>query len=158
MIRRTALILSLVLIGGCQVRGIDLVQDTRLRITAPADRSTVTLPIEVRWTVRDIPPGQRRFLVIVDGSPQPPGKGLDWFARNDDVCRATRGCPDTRYLENNHIFLTRDTSLTIPALAPRADEPAARRHRHDVTVVLVDAQGLRVGEAAAFVEFTVRAA
>jgi hypothetical protein len=148
---------SLALLAGCQLHGIDLVQDTRLRINVPVDRSTVTPPIEVRWTAHGIPPAERRFLVIVDGSPQPPGKGVDWFARNDDICRATPGCPDTRYLENQHIFLTRKTRLTIPALAPHPDEPPVRRNRHDVTVVLIDAQGRRVGETAGFVEFTVRA-
>lgn len=157
MISRGAVVAFLVFATGCRFHGIDLVEDTRLAIISPANRATVSLPLVVRWTVRDIPRGERRFLVIVDGSPPPPGDGLDWFARNDDFCRATPGCPDERYLANNHIYITTDARLAIPALAPQENLPWSRRNRHDVTVVLIDESGRRIGENSAFVEFTVRA-
>ena len=154
MISRGALAI-LVLATGCRFQGIDLMEDTRLTIISPANRATVSPPLEVRWTARDIPTGNR-FLVIFDGSPPPPGSGLDWFARNDNLCRATPGCPDERYLTNNHIYVTPNVSLTIQALAPDEDAPPSRRDRHNVTVVLIDERGRRIGETSAFVEFTVR--
>lgn len=154
MIRRAALAI-LVLAAGCRVQGIDLMQDTRLTIISPANRATVSPPLVVRWTARDIPT-RNRFLVIFDGSPPPPGEGLDWFARNDNLCRATPGCPDERYLTNNHIYVTADPRLAIQALAPDEDVPSSRRNRHNVTVVLIDERGRRIGETSAFVEFTVR--
>ncbi len=151
--RRTALVVALAVtaLAGCGVRGLAFREDTRVDIVAPADREVVALPVTVRWTVRDF---GGTFAAIVDGSPQPPGEPLGWFARNDDSCRASDGCPDEEYLANRRVFVTPEREFTVVRL-PDTEIDGRRREFHEVTVVLLDGEGRRVGESAWSVEFQV---
>lgn len=142
-------------LASCRVDGIDLVVDDRIRITSPDDRAEVVLPIEVQWTARDLPTGAR-FAVFVDRAPQPPGKPLAWFARDDEACRPADGCPSAYYFAQRSIYETDAPRHRIVALAPRRNVARGRRDHHEVTVVALDEDGRRLGEAAAFVELRVR--
>jgi hypothetical protein len=150
-------------LSGCVSQGLAFRIDKRVSITSPAARSEVTLPVTVRWTVKDfdvVQPGTSAvgsrqagyFAVFVDDSPQPPGKPLAWVARNDRACRASDGCPDAEYLAGRHIYSTSQTSITFAQL-PRPSN-TNQKERHDVTIVLLDAQGRRIGESAFYVQFT----
>jgi hypothetical protein len=149
-----ALVIGALLTSGCGVSGLAFRQDDRLSFVAPRDRSTVTLPITVQWRVEDFHVGEDAgsFAVFVDRAPQPPGEPLAWLARNDDSCRVADGCPDERWYAERDVFRTMDLELTIDRLPARTDD---RREWHEVTVVLIDTHGRRVGETGWTVEFQV---
>jgi hypothetical protein len=153
-VRRVALLLALVLLAnGCAVTGIAFREDDRLSFVSPGDRDEVTLPLTVTWEVEDFDvPNDGFFAVFVDRAPQPPGKTLEWLARNDDSCRVADGCPDEEWFAQRDVFRTRDTELTIERLPARSDD---RREFHEVTVVLVDGEGRRIGETGWTLEFQV---
>jgi hypothetical protein len=126
-------------------------------ITAPRARERVVAPLAVRWTTNDLalgePGGPTQFAVFVDRAPLHPGQSLD--SRGDDACRRTPGCPDDSYLRDRFIYLTRDTSLTLETLpAKSGSNRTGAKHAHEVTIVLLDADGRRHGEAAWSVEFS----
>lgn len=138
------------------------VADHRVHITAPRQRSTMTLPITVRWSVDDFRvtgPGAGRdshagyFGVFVDRTPVPAGKDLRWLARNDRACRADQGCPNQDYFTTRQVFTTEQPQITFQQMP----KPGAHRgpETHTVTVVLLDGSGHRVGESAWYVDFKV---
>ena len=132
------------LTSGCGVSGLAFRQDDRLSFVTPRDRSKVTLPVTVRWDARDFDvPGDGSFAVFVDRAPQPPGKSLAWLAHGDKTCRPADGCPNTTWYADRDVFTTTNTSFTIERLARQQD---GRREMHEVTVVLLDAAGRRIGE------------
>jgi hypothetical protein len=152
--RRAALLLVLALVAnGCAVTGIAFRQDDRLTFESPDDREEVTLPVTVTWSIDDFDvPTEGGYAVFVDRSPQPPGKTLEWLARNDDSCRADDGCPDEEWFSQRDVFPTTETSFTIERLPARSDD---RREFHEVTVVLIDRDGRRIGETGWTLEFQV---
>lgn len=165
-VRATAAVLSLLAPAGCGVQGLNFREDTRVRITAPADRTQVGLPVTIEWEVSDFHitgPGERPahgrdagyFAVLIDRAPQPPGQPLSWHARDDDSCSTARGCPDEEWYAQRQIFTTTDTTFTVAHMATRGDE---RRDFHEAVIILLDTDGRRIGESAFAVEFELRAA
>jgi len=151
----TAVICATLLLSGCRFTGIDLLQDRRLTIVAPDDREKVRLPVTVRWTVHDFRitgPGPNSshssgyFEVLVDADPQPPGEGTDVFAHGDPTCLRSQGCPNGQYLAQKGVHTTSATSFTIQHLAPAAGVDVGQRDLHEVTIVLLDERGHRIGE------------
>ena len=154
--RRVALLAAVValLTSGCAVRGVAFRQDDRLSFVSPGDRDEVTLPVTVEWEVEDFEvPGDGYFAVFVDRAPQPPGRTLDWLARNDDACAQIEDCPGAAWFNERDIFPTTETELTIDQLPDRTVDG---RERHEVTVVLVDRDGRRIGETGWTLELEVR--
>ena len=150
--------------SGCVAQGLAFRVDERVTIDAPKARSEVSLPVTVRWSVKDfqvVAPGvggtasedAGYFGVFVDRTPQPPGKTLAWVARKDRSCRPSDGCPDAEYLAARNIYSTSDTSITFEQLPRPSDRD--KKERHNVTIVLLDAQGRRIGESAFYVDFIV---
>src|SRR5947199_102530 len=82
-----------------------------------------------------------------DRAPRPPGKPLTWLARNDAGCEKKAGCPDSPYLAARDIFTATDTRFVVDQLA-RPPSSVHRKETHEVTVVLLDGNGRRVGETA----------
>lgn len=134
--RRAALAILLVLTTSCS-DGLLFRIDERLAIVTPDDRATVRLPVTVRW--RFDSPDAVRYAVFVDQAPMPPGKTVEHL--EDDAVRAT---------------LTDDTSFVLETVNPRENVSDAERDRHEIVVVLLDDDGRRIGETAAYVEITVR--
>lgn len=157
---RLALACALAL-SGCGVQGLNFVQDTRLEIVAPLERSQVTLPVTIAWEYRDFEatgPTERpsddagHFGVFVNRAPQPPGEPLEWLARDDASCGVEQGCPDDDWYARHGIFTTENTSFTVE----RVQRPAGdRREFHSVTIVFLDGWGRRIGESAFAVQFEV---
>jgi len=154
-VKRVALLLALVMLAnGCAMTGIAFRQDDRLSFVTPDDRAEITLPVTVTWKVDDFDvPTDGSYAVFVDRAPQPPGKTLDWLARNDDACRGADGCPDAKWFNERDVFPTKATSLELERLPARTDD---RREFHEVTVVLVDRTGRRIGETGWTLEFQVK--
>lgn len=135
------------------------VRDERVRVVAPDDRSAVTLPLRVRWTVHDFAvtgtDGTRSaergyFAVFVDRAPIPPGETVEWLARDDAPCPDS-GCVDQKYLRDRHIYTTEKTSLLLDQLP--AIQERGGVERHEVVIALLDGTGRRIGESAFYVRF-----
>jgi hypothetical protein len=115
--------------------------DHRVTVQQPAAFESVRLPLVVRWAARDFPsPQAGSYVVFVDRDPMPPGESLDYFARGD----------------REGIFATTETTLTVRTLRSDSHNAVtAERNHHELTVVLLDHAGRRIGESAGFVEFDV---
>ena len=149
-----------VLAGACVPQGLALVQDDRVEIVAPVARATVREPVTIRWRVdgfrisgrdgRD-EPDAGYFGMFVDTNPVPPGKPLSWVAHDDRRCQSTPGCPDATYLADHRTYAVTTTSFTLSVL-PDLDTYSGHE-LHEVTVVLLDGTGRRIGESAWYVDF-----
>jgi hypothetical protein len=144
----------------CGVSGLSFVQDERVDITAPKDRSEVRLPVTVAWDVNNfaVGPGRGSFGVFIDRAPQRPGKTLAWIFRGNDSCRGSSFktlCGTEAFLAQRNVFRTTKSRFTIQQV-PRLVGSQSGRQLHEVTVVLLDAQGERIGEGAWSVQFEVK--
>jgi hypothetical protein len=115
-------------------------QSDRIQVVSPQTYSTVREPLTIRWQARDFtPPQDGSFAVFVDRDPMPPGESLDYFSRQD----------------RDRIHVLDQTWLHIDLLSPQVGVDPAEQHHHDVTIVLLDSRGDRIGEYAGFTEFNV---
>jgi len=163
--RRVLLMVVLALLAGACTDGLAFRQDQRVSIESPRYREKVPVPVTLEWSVDDelqaaldAPDGGvAGFAVLVDLGPQPAGEPMSYYARDDDSCRASDGCPDLAYLADRGIFTTRATRITIDHLRPRRDVDLAAGHRdtHEVTLILLDERGRRIGQAAWTILFEV---
>jgi hypothetical protein len=153
----------LISVPACGIRGLDFVKDERVEIVAPKDDAQVTLPMTVRWKATDFavtgPTDAATndagyFGVFVDRAPPGPGSTLASLAEGDEVCKATPGCPDEKYLASQRAYTTTDTSFRIERLPELTRDRT--REGHEVTIVLLDGAGRRIGESAFRVEFQIR--
>lgn len=133
-----ALVALAPLLAGC---GPYLFRESdRLQITAPANYTSVRQPLTIRWRAQDFSaPRDGRFAVFVDRDPMAPGSSIGDYAPQD------RG----------GIYLVDGTSLRLNLLTPLTGVDPAEQNHHDVTVVMLDRNGDRIGEYAGFTEFTV---
>ena len=142
----------------CGVSGLSFVQDERVDIVAPDDRSEVRLPLTVDWTVHDFAVGRGAgsFGVFVDRTPQPSGKTLDWPFRGDPSCKGTGAelCRSPAFLAQRSVHRTTGTAFTVDQVT-RLSGSQSGRLLHEVTVVLLDPAGKRIGEGAWSVQFEV---
>ena len=152
------------LMAGCTL-DISFIEDERVTVVAPTDRSTVRQPVEVVWNftgfdvtgpeVVDADDGGY-FAVFVDRSPVQPGKLLSSIADDDPSCRRSPDCPDEAYLNSMGVFTTTGTALSLPPLVDtRPRERPETSDWHEVTIVLVSPVGRRIGESAFSVRFVV---
>ena len=165
LLRLATATLLAVALSGCAINGLAFRVDDRLRILQPADREIVTLPVTINWEITDFEvtgpdgsedPGSGYFGVFVDRAPQPPGETVEWFAKDDESCRPADGCPDEQYLADRGVYTTDKTEFVVKTLPPPPSDQAARREFHEVTIVLLDGSGRRVGESAFTAEFEVK--
>lgn len=155
------------LLGACTL-DVAFTQDRRLHILAPEDRQTVELPFDVRWEVTgftvtgpdqtDGESDDRGFFgLFFDRSPIAPGEDMRSVAADDESCLRTPGCPDQDYLNERNIYTTTDTVFTVDTIADtRPPERLEAKDWHEVTIVLIDPSGERIGESAFSVRFVVR--
>lgn len=161
---RLALVLLFIALPSCGVSGLNFREDDRVTIVAPEDRAEVQLPVTVRWSVRDFRvtgrDGSRRadagyFGILVDRAPQPPDRTLEWLVRDDEECRSDPTCPNEEFLAELDIHSTTDTSFRIDRLPPPDEDAVRRREFHEVTIVLLNGRGERIGESAFIRQFEV---
>jgi hypothetical protein len=132
--------------------GLLFSQDRRIEIVTPERNDKVTLPLEVRWTLeRGVVVGRDigSFALFFDLEPQAPRETLARLARGDIDCERTPGCPNAAYYAQRGIFVTKETSFTIDELSPNPGVEIEKGERdvHDVTIVVLDADGRRTSEA-----------
>jgi hypothetical protein len=135
---------------------LSFLPDRRLSMVAPEEEQQVGLPLVVRWKVEDFPVTDgNHFGVFVDTDIPSPDKTvrLRVCTSREQLPPAPgefRGiCKDQR----QKIFFTTDTSYELQCFEPRFNLGARRLNDHRVTVILLDGQNRRVGEAAASVPF-----
>lgn len=151
-------IVAFVLATGCDLSSLAFVEDERVRIVEPENRSVVTLPVTLRWEVvgefevtgRD---GHGRsdagyFAVFVDRQPIPPGTTLEWYALQDDSCGES-ACGTVKNLTG--VYTTNDTAIELSRL--RANDRLRPVEQHEAVIVLLDGTGARIGEIAFHVRF-----
>jgi hypothetical protein len=166
MTRAAVLVLVASALAGCATPTLE--RDQRVRFLAPPAGADVTLPLLVRWSADparfratgfDGSRGGRRgvYAVFVDSAPVRPGRHLDTLAEHDLVCRASPGCPDSTWLADHGVYLTTAPRLVLRGLPrDRGRRAGGGRRRHEVTVVLLDGRGVRIGEGAWTRSFYVR--
>ena len=151
-----ALVFLAVLLSGCAVDGLAFREDERVEIVAPGDREDVRLPVHIRWDtdLERRAEGGPYFAVFVDREPVHPGQSLRALA--DDSCNRTKGCPDLEYFRDRYVFVTDKHAVTLDAVPrPSSSDRTGAKNRHEATIVLIDGEGRRIGEAAYRVEFAV---
>ena len=148
------------LMPACVPEGLAFVQDDRLEILSPERHTEVELPVTVEWEIDGFeitgPDGSSEddagyFGVFLDTTPVPPGKSLEWIARDDRRCANTPDCPDEVYLADRNVYPTTETEITFKNLPDL--ETATGRETHEATIVLLDGSGHRIGESAWYVTF-----
>lgn len=147
-------ILSVLTLTACVPQDLAFRQDTRLEFTEPSDGATVVLPTTISWTMRDFAVRSKEsaggsFAVFIDARPMPPGETLAWLARKDTECAERPGCPGPKYLARQGVYETTLTSLRLKELPIASDT----KEHHDVTVVLLDEDGRRIGEISYYTAF-----
>ncbi|MGA8256802.1 MAG: hypothetical protein WB767_09530 [Nocardioides sp.] len=165
-LRRSALVAMLVvgaLCSGCaDYSTMQFFKDERLTFTTPDDYEEVEVPLVVSWTMEDfeilargedgeIAEDVGYFGVFVDRAPVKPGKTLADVGKGDTQCEIDPRCPDKTYLNAKGVYTTRQTSITLDYVAPLSSKE--RIQLHQVTVVLLDAEGKRIGEYAWYQRF-----
>lgn len=139
--------------SACGLSGLSFVQDRRVHIVTPANRAAVTMPVTVTWTARDF---AGTYAVFVDRTPQAPGRTLASLVDHEPGCRKADGCPDVAYLAARDIHTTTTGAFTVEHVRPVGNKHS--HPLHEVTIVLLDAGGRRIGESAFRVEFRVTGA
>lgn len=145
------LLAASLLVGGCGGVRTGLSADERVEIVSPVPLEAVASPFDLRWTARDLP-GNLRFAVLVDRTPIRPGTSL--AAAFTDECEGIPDCPDDAFLAQRDVYVTDDPTVAIerlPAIGGVDGAPARPVHR--ATIILVDDEGTRQGEASWTVEF-----
>lgn len=141
----------------CDVSSMEFIRDERIRIVQPRDRSIVTLPVSLRWEIRDFAvTGKDRqgsseggyFAVFVDRPPIPPKATLEWYVQQNESC-GDSPCGSIENLAD--VYTTEETSLELHRL--RAVRERGGVERHEVVIVLMDGAGARMGESAFHVRF-----
>jgi hypothetical protein len=147
------LMIALGLSAACGVHGLGFVRDERIEIVRPRHRATVSLPLHVEWkaTGLAVPAGGGSFGVFVDRAPQRAGATVESLfgeacphERDTNLCRAD-------YLRQRNVYATTSTAFTVEAV-PRLTG-SQRRRLHEITIVILDANGRRVGEGSWSVQF-----
>lgn len=164
--RRAAGLLAAVLVttvcaAGCTTTGLAFRRDDRLQLHDFPDRSHITVPHRIHWTFAGTLASQSTgapgvaaaFGVLIDWTPPPPGRSLESLLSSDPACRGPLGCPDG-YLAQNRIYVTTATTFDIVDV-PTGSVRTEQRTFHELTIVLVDAEGRRVGETSAWTRFRI---
>lgn len=160
-----ALALALLTTGltGCSnYSELQFKQDHRLQFTSPDSYELVKAPVEIEWTIEDFevlparsrePPsdGAGYFAVFVDRAPIKPGHTLEDVADGDEACKKDPRCPDRRYLEAKAVYVSHQPRLTLELIPQLASKEEIQTHQ--LTVILLDSTGHRIGEYAWYLQF-----
>jgi hypothetical protein len=152
---RLTLLLASTAIGltSCGTTSPSFRADGNLGFQTPRQESTVAVPVRIEW--RDKPPAPgASFAVFVDRAPIRPGANITSVAHGDASCVPEAGCPDAAYLNGHNVYVTVSPALVVGSVTKSLTGHRGA-DRHHVTVVRLDANQQRVGEAAATVTFFV---
>lgn len=138
---------------------MEFVKDHRLTFQSPESYEEIELPLQVTWTMKDFEvlgakdkqaPSEDAgyFAVFVDQAPVKPGHTLADVGKDDPLCQGdTAACLDPAYLETKGVYTTRKPSVALETVDPLSGSKE-KVQLHQVTVVLLDSAGRRIGELA----------
>lgn len=158
-----ALAAALALVASaCGVSNLAFFVDNRLHFVAPKPRAMVSLPVTISWRMADfdvvspgtLPVSSRSgyFAVFVDRAPIRPGQTVAAVA--DRRCRRTPGCVDAGYLADRGVYTTTEDFVTLRQVSNLNSYQSVQTH--EVTVVILDSAGKRIGESAWYLDFRMR--
>ncbi|HEX3899268.1 MAG TPA: hypothetical protein VHW74_08850 [Mycobacteriales bacterium] len=128
-------------VGGCS--GLEFKQDHRLSFITPASDQLTHLPVTVSWQMKT--PGSYHFGVFIDQQAIKVGHNIDSV-----LPKGTK--PTHALLAEDNVYETDQDHVTL-RIVPDLQYDKASRQRHDITVVLLDADGNRINESAWVREF-----
>ena len=150
------------LTSACGVSNLAFFVDNRLHFVAPKPRAMVSLPVTISWRMADfdvVPPGtlpvssrSGYFAVFVDRAPIRPGQTVAAVA--DRRCRRTPGCVNAGYLADRGVYTTTEDFVTLRQVSNLNSYQSVQTH--EVTVVILDSAGKRIGESAWYLDFRMR--
>jgi hypothetical protein len=161
------LIAALLSVAGCtDVSQLQFQVDHKVKMLAPKDRAKTTLPVTVRWELDGFrvagphsgePPSKDAgyFALFVDRAPIKPGQTLAAVAGDDSSCIVSQGCPDRQYLADRQVYVTTHLSYKLRRVFNISDNNDDWQ-LHDVTIVLLDTAGRRIGEHAYYRDFKLK--
>ena len=115
-------------------------QSDRIVVTSPQTYSTIGEPVTITWSTQDFSaPADGSFAVFVDRDPLGPGENIDQYSAQ----------------QRTGIYVVDATVLKLGVLGTLTGVDPAEANHHDVTIVLLDRAGNRIGEYAGFTEFTI---
>ena len=127
--------LSLLLTGCLEDRSFH--ENDKLRFVEPVEGDFASAPLLVRWVGR--PKKTAQWALFLDRAPIKPGTSIEAL----------------EVQERQNLWITEEQEFTIDFVPPRSTSVDARRDRHLLVVIPLDADGERIGEHAASVELTV---
>ena len=151
-----------VLLSGCGITRSDapvtLKGDHRLKMVSPGDEDKVQIPVTVKWSVTDFPAANgNHFGLFVDRAPLGARKDLRWRICSEQEKQPIQPGEDRRPCKDDRktVFLTDKTEYTFNCFEPKINSPKRTRYQHEVSVILLNGNDERVGEAATTVKFDV---
>ena len=157
--RRAAVAVLSLLASGCNVSNMAFTKNDSLHFTAPKSRALVALPVTLSWSIDGFqlekqgaaPPNSHAgyFALFVDRAPVRPGQTL--LAIADSNCKHTPGCFNAQYLATRGVYTTASTSFTLQEIDNINSYQKVQLH--EVTVILLDTSGRRIGESAWYIDF-----
>jgi hypothetical protein len=146
-----AVVALMVVLAGCRYQ---FSSDQSITIVQPENRSTVELPLTLRWSAH-LPAGATSFLVVIDRAPQPPGTDVSHFVKDISSCKGLgrTSCLSADYLAGLGVYPVSKPELIVGVVPDRSAVRKDERNGHEATVVLLDQSGKRVGEQSWTVRF-----
>ena len=124
-----------------------------------AASAPVHLPVELSWGTEDeglaeqLGEDERYYVVFVDRAPIAPGASLLDLVGD---CRPAGDCADPALFAEQGVFVSREPRLVLTTVADRRTSQRAHApDRHLATVVVADADGVRRGDMALTLPFTI---
>jgi hypothetical protein len=149
-LRRAALVTVACMLFGACGESVAFVRDDRITIEFPTSLERVRAPFEIRWSDEEQPPAA--YAVFVDRDPIGPGESLRELA--EDACDGRSGCDTPAFYASRRIHVTTEPRVEVATLTPLGGTGGRSKHRvHHATIVLLDDDGRREGEASWSVEF-----
>jgi hypothetical protein len=163
VLRRAALVTALMIaLAGCGFTRTDapisFKADHRLSFDTPDQEDDVHIPVHLVWKVKDFPlRGGHHFAVFIDKAPVGPDRTVRIRLCTEGEKLPPQLGTDRKICKDDlqRILIAQRTSLLIKCFQPRFDAPKRQRNTHTATVVLVDGQDRRIGQASTTVRFHV---
>ena len=164
--RALALVLavSALAVAGCGITRVDspvsFKADHRLSFEEPDQEDEVPIPVQLDWKVKNFSRTDgKRFAVFVDKPPVGPEKTVRLRICTEGEKLPPQPGTDRKVCKDDarRIYFADDTSLKLACFEPRFDAPERERNTHTVSVILVDGDDQRIGQAVATVRFHVDA-
>lgn len=142
-------VVASLLLGACG-DSVAFVRDDRITIAFPTALQRVRAPFEIRWSDDGTTPPA--YAVFVDRDPIAPGASLADLA--EEACDGRSGCDTPAFYSSRRIHVTTEPRVDVATLTPLGGTGGRSKYRvHHATIVLLDADGRRDGEAFWSVEF-----